>query len=316
MKRKIIRQGNGSFTITLPVQWIRKNRVADDSYVSVQEKNNEISISLDPGQSVPGKVSIHLSTSHPNFVRTAVSGLYRRGYDIIEVRYDKISKRLFYEICSSLYGFEIIEDDKNTITFQNVSNEPDLNISSILHRMFISIEEMLARINGFIDNPCRETIEPLKDLDSLKSNNIKLRDLCLRLINQKQLYEDKSYELYSMILSIEKISGECRRIAEHISSIKNGAWVSYRNNQRHFRALQDIFHEFNISFFKKDVFALLKLGEKCRDSLLTSLTRTNKKSTRHESHILGSLKYILESLFSANSRAIAILIVLSGPDTG
>jgi len=65
MRRRIIKQGNHSYTLTVPVTWIRDQKLEQGGEVEVNQEDNNLIISL-PKDVKVGETSIKLPTKNYN----------------------------------------------------------------------------------------------------------------------------------------------------------------------------------------------------------------------------------------------------------
>src|SRR3989339_831343 len=83
MKRKLIKQGLGGYTVTVPISWVRKHSLDSDREVVVVEEEGKIIISADDIQKQQKEMTLEISNQDEMHIRTALSSAYRRGFDKI-----------------------------------------------------------------------------------------------------------------------------------------------------------------------------------------------------------------------------------------
>ena len=64
MKRRIIKQGNNSYTLTLPISWIKENHLRGGDEIEIDEEDSKLIISLSKDQR---KVEISLDVDVSNY---------------------------------------------------------------------------------------------------------------------------------------------------------------------------------------------------------------------------------------------------------
>ncbi|OVE74609.1 hypothetical protein BVX95_01830 [archaeon D22] len=274
-KRKIIKQGNGAYTITLPIDWIRKNKIAD-GFVTI-ENNNEL-LTIDPRglKETQKEITINLEASDKIYLRTLISGLYRQGYDIVTLKHEIIDKKIVYEIVNSLFGMEIVDDAENHIIIKNISSE-NYQTDALAIKICQRINQMLHSL--------LEPDNKTADIDIFRQNNMKTRDLCLR--NLQKTSDETSHELYSLILSLEKISGEL-----YIISQGNREKLNFLD----LKICQEYCNQFYDAYFSSDF------------QKLTNLNKVLQKKIKNN-EMSNSAYFIINSLYSAVSRALSTMII-------
>ena len=309
MKRKIIKQGNGSYTMTLPVEWVRKNQMNDDTYISVDEIDNKILISPESGYNSQKEIDIRLETNSDSIIRTLVAGLYRIGYDKIRITLKDAEKKPIYDVVSSLFGFEVTEDKGNEIIISNISIGNEEKIDSIIRRLFLSIQESIKKILSFFNEPKKRALTVSEDFIIVRDNHLRLRDLCLRLINKENSYNNKSYETYSLVLFLEKLASAFRRAAKYIA--ENESFFLRTDNKiyfAYFNRCSQIFNRLYHSYFKKEKIVPFGIREECSAMLNDIMNLSIKRMTKHDLYIVSSLRFIIESLHAVNSRTMSLIV--------
>lgn len=295
--------------MTLPVEWVRKNQMNDDTYISVDEIDNKILISPESGYNNQKEIDIRLETNSDSIIRTLVAGLYRIGYDKIRITLKDAEKKPIYDVVSSLFGFEVTEDKGNEIIISNISIGNEEKIDSIIRRLFLSIQESIKKILSFFNEPKKRALTVSEDFIIVRDNHLRLRDLCLRLINKENSYNNKSYETYSLVLFLEKLASAFRRTAKYIA--ENESFFLRTDNKiyfAYFNRCSQIFNRLYHSYFKKEKIAPFGIREECSAMLNDIMNLSIKRMTKHDLYIVSSLRFIIESLHAVNSRTMSLIV--------
>src|SRR3989338_5785197 len=85
MKRRVIKQGNNTLTITLPRKWAEKHGIKAGEEIEVEEKSETLLISSSNGKQIATK-EIDLSDFGPLIPRV-IYALYKKGYDKIHLQF-------------------------------------------------------------------------------------------------------------------------------------------------------------------------------------------------------------------------------------
>ena len=102
MKRKLIKQGMGALTITLPRSWISKYELKSGDEVEVDEQEKTLLLRLDGKSDILRKTEISIDNFDQVLIWRFFTGVYRSGYDEIILRFSDIEK--FYEVELSSFG--------------------------------------------------------------------------------------------------------------------------------------------------------------------------------------------------------------------
>jgi phosphate uptake regulator len=151
--RKIQRVGRGSYTLTLPREWIEKIGLEKGNHVAVMTQEDS-SLLLVPRSILEGRKEekepyrkeyrIFVDTkSDPQSVCRMVTSLYAVSADLIHVRFKDGEIPTEYKTAMSylsknlLLGSEIINETANEITIQILINHPDFPVEQAIRRMAI-----------------------------------------------------------------------------------------------------------------------------------------------------------------------------------
>jgi phosphate uptake regulator len=192
MRRKLIKQGLGGVTISLPISWVRKKRLQPGSEIDVSEVHGKLVI----GASTPAekRKNITLHVADEKLLRTILAAHYRQGYSQIILHAEQeLAYKTVASVVDSLYGYEIVDHTSKTITVRDMSGEPREPVNSVVHRLFQQVIYLFTRISEGDSG------------SHTKKEVIRLRDYAQRTIMLAD--GDLSYELYALVLFLEKIAG-------------------------------------------------------------------------------------------------------------
>ena len=122
MKRKLIGQGAGGVTVTLPINWIREFSLEPGSEVDVSQVDAGILIS-GVGLKKEKSLQLDLSPYDHRMILNFLNQSYRLGYDTLiltyttEAQYQSIAKIT----TDTLLGFEIVEKKPKSCVLQKAA---------------------------------------------------------------------------------------------------------------------------------------------------------------------------------------------------
>ena len=146
MKRKIIKQGHNTLTITLPSEWTKRFNVKAGSEVDLVEKDNGIFFTTEKADENK-TAEIDISPMDNPTIWKYMMSIYREGYDEIRVkfdtnmkldepykffthyRYDKNHGRkaekqnpveFMHKIVNRFIGFEVVDYGKNFVLIKEI----------------------------------------------------------------------------------------------------------------------------------------------------------------------------------------------------
>ncbi len=311
MKRKVIRQGNNTLTVTLPRKWTTKFGVKTGDEINVEEQDKALVISAEKTSSMTtANVSLH-GFNQPLLWRHIISA-YRAGHDTIEIKFDpdasypniytsyadfkkKITMtpiEVVRDAFNGLIGMEIIDHKKDSCIVKDLGEVSDKEFDNALRRIFFLIEGM-AEDNLQLMKEKNEAI--FKNIDITDTTVDRFADYCLRVLNKKGYKQfRKTPVIYSVVLLLEYIGDEYKRVSRHIflskrKSSANGMEIFENTNK-----LLSLFHSVFYDFKKDKMIQLYEETEKLKKKISTNKLNEDEKEIAH--HLKKITRFITDLL--------------------
>lgn len=281
-ERKIVKSGNSSFIVALPIGWIHKNKLDKGSTVSVNE--NEVGdlviakLERKKSQTDSSK-TINIDGKSFDKINFEIISAYIQDYqNIIMEGKDIISQSsTIREIIGNCIGLEVLEQDKKNIFIKNFSsNDESLSPRTLIRKMTIIIEETFKLISQFTKEGFSQ--KDVKELQELLNQNSRLyfltRKSILRAI-ENPVYIRTFQTTYHQITKDKIIAYSFNQLVLSLNSLGN--------------ILLFIQHTKEDSAKLKEIIDLIKNDY---ESLLSNLRYKNPESlgNLHERCIKNSLK--------------------------
>jgi len=302
MKRKVIRQGSSTLTMSLPVKWIKKNGIKPGDEIEVDEVGDVLV--LGKGSARRELIAeIDIEGKDEKFIYRYIDNLYMYGYDEIRIKFG--SRRQLEQIqyiVGRLLGFAIIEQKAKSCIVREVVETRAEDFDRVFKQLFFTINELaedsLSRLkekdwSGLID---------IKERDRAIVN--KLAFFCIRVLN-KGGYTDpkKTTALHDLIITLENISDEYANLSEELVLLKRpvseAATSMLSEVNGLFTAVEEIYYNF-------DYEALKDVHEKCR-SMRLEISKAPKPVPRedfiaryHSRKIAEELLNVIDSIIVLN----------------
>jgi phosphate uptake regulator len=295
MIRKVNSVGTGTLTLSLPADWVKKNKVQKGDLVYVTEdKNGALKLEIKEPKEDHLKKELNSEGLTP-YLRKLVAGFYKAGYDEVEVRYsgteevDRIQTLLEY----TCIGYEIMSIGKKTITIKSVSK--------IVSEEF---DEMYRKIFNIISGVGHELTDAFssKDFEKIKSTIIRHKlvnryaDFCRRSINKFPSRFAKAGPQYSVLETLEKISDHYRAFAEEIVELKQ---LPSKDLIDMLRKTNNFFDAVKILHYQYDHLAMQKFIQ-TRKALNKELVPGNLTLKKEELMLFFYLKTIIQLSYDLN----------------
>lgn len=243
MKRKVIKQGHNTLTITLPSRWAATYGVRPGDEIDVTEQEDSLLISKKGDKVVPSSVTVDISGLSTPLIWRYISSAYRAGYEDIAVTGIGGNKKTLYSalsyntleylkdssesnistlnmspmetvsaVVNRLIGVEIIDHKSNYCRIKEMSEVVDKEFSA-LRRIFMLLRSEAQSIReGFAGKT-----EGLKSMHLIDTNLDRFEDFCFRILNKKGYSSmRKTNIMHSLIFTLELIGDELKKIAIHM----------------------------------------------------------------------------------------------------
>ncbi|MBD3354588.1 hypothetical protein GF361_01225 [Candidatus Woesearchaeota archaeon] len=304
MKRKVIKQGNGTLTITLPKQWTKDINLTGNSEVEIT--NNENNLIISPASTEKEKT---ISINVDNFERLSFAkfliACYEQGFDTMDLVFSKsiikswshgeegITDVITFFV-SRLIGFEVLSQTKNSVKIGNIAKE-HMKFESILSRIFFLIEEYLRHLIES-NNP-----EELTDRESRHDNITKMIALSIREIYESNaLSKIEALNLTAILNMLDKVTDFIRYSYKNATKPLSKETISLAKKTLKFL---DLYRSFFNKFSYKAINQLDELRGEIKNQNITNL-----KKHPAEASVNSQFDALVETLHGAIKPRISIEI--------
>jgi phosphate uptake regulator len=205
MNRKLVKQAGRAVTITLPIEWVRKNGLKPGDEIDIETIEKDLI--LKSGKKIIGG-SIQLDTT--DFPRRMkhyyINAAYAKGIDEIKLESDKD----FYHDLNQNIGFAIVQQKGNKFVIRDISGISSENLDNIFKRVFQMILNFYDQAIDDIFGENKESYETVKKIDGEVNKFV----LFLQRSIMKLSYPDPAIGriMFAYSFALEKIGDEILRI--------------------------------------------------------------------------------------------------------
>lgn len=283
MKRKIVKQGAATLTLSLPAKWCKNFKLKGGDEIDVDEQDNNLILST---TGIKGQTKCRInSSSFGRIVRRIITQLYQSGFDEIEISFDNPNELNNIQEIKNKYmiGFEIVSQRKNGCTLKDIVGLEESEFENIFRRIFLLIKGI-----------GEDGYESLKSNDKKALENLIVRDneinkftnYCIRYINKKGYSKNNTHLI--ICNQLEKIGDEY-------------AWTFktiLENNIKLDKILLDLFNKINNLFAKCYEFTYNKTYNNAWNiaQLYTKLKNEILKSKTKQKELLPYFHSLIESI--------------------
>lgn len=288
MKRKIIKQGHNTLTITLPSDWAKKLNVNAGDELDVFEQSGALVIN---GKQHNGlkNTAINIDGFSVPMLWRFFQSAYREGYSEIKLVYD-INKKTYEgaydyyasqfeyaklgekhpekpafdmisELVNRFIGMAIIDHGDGYCVAKEMGELTSKEFDNSLRRIFLLILELFDKIISLIKNNSIGEVSVCKTIHAMDTNVDRFIDYCCRINNR--VY-DSSFQknkpiMFSTLFLLELLSDEFKYIGRHLAKSKKNVdeiLPFAEIIKEHFEMYYHLFYKFNredaIKFGKND----------------------------------------------------------------
>jgi len=169
--RKLQLAGGSTYLVSLPKRWVMGAGLkAGDTVFLETVRDGSVSIRPHAADRIETRrkiFSVREEESRDHLLRKLV-GAYVGGFGLIEVRFPPsnaaFTRRVAREFCRLVIGPEVIEETKNALVIQDLSDATDLSIDKCLRRMQLTVRAMI-----------EDSVSSLKSADQSLAHDVELR---------------------------------------------------------------------------------------------------------------------------------------------
>ncbi len=292
MRRKIIKQGHSTHTITLPAKWVKKYGLKGGDEINVEQNDNSLVISTEKGYATKS-IKLNISGLDP-MIRRTIAAAYKSGYDDINVTFENSNelKQVQKIMSDSCIGLAIVNEGKKNVSIKKITHAVYEEFDTLFRRTFLFL---LAMGDDLLDASKRENIDDIKSITLRDVNINKFTDFCRRILNKKGYTPvNKTTTIYYITEELEKIGDLYNDIAHHLT--KKPMKLS-KDIIKHFEETNKYLKSFYDLFYKFELKKMVEFGKKKTDFHCKS-EELFEKLKKEELKILFHLCTIVEVIYN------------------
>jgi phosphate uptake regulator len=258
MKRKIIKQGLGGYTIYLPKEWIDKKGLKAGQEIEIIEKDTELSIRSQSSQKK--SITINIDDINRSNIKILLTHSYRKGFDRIKIQHidEKITKEIRSATQQLLLGFEMTEQTSTSCTLENISEPTEEKFDALLRRIFLIIKEAQNLIiKNFEDNKFIN----IQEIEEYNHQSDRYILFCRRIVI-KEKYEVDPVIMWELLTFLTHIQHAHYYLYKYASENKIKSDKDIIRMMTGLKTYFDIYYE---SYFKKDMKYIHQLNNLKKD---------------------------------------------------
>lgn len=300
MKRKVIQIAESTQLVSLPRQWAKKYNVKKGDELEVTVKDNILEVSTEKKDQL-SEITIDITQLDRTSVFYALRSAYRRGFDIIKVKFNNkttmhyrtgekvLVSSLLHQELRRWVGMQIIEQKENYFVYKSISKPSFEEFDLMLRRTFLLLMDAC---DEFVKAVGEKDALTLGAMDEKFYNILIFITYCQRLLNKIGYSEKyKNSLLYVLLVNMNKIGDILRYGARDAINLQ-------KVNPKTTAVLKDIFGTVRIYYDLFYKFDLTKFTQiyKVRDTILRDIDALKKTVTVEELMLMVYCRQLLEIL--------------------
>lgn len=282
MRRKVIKQANQAYTITLPIEWVRKNQIDKNSEIDVIVKERALIINSD-NPVAGGKVKLDVNGFDKKIIYRTLIALYAKGIDEIELISKKDISQKLISLLNNLLGYALIEQKDDVYLIKDIKGGETQNLDEVFKRVF---QMVLLFYESAIKDVFGKRTETLDGSIARDFEVNKFSVYLQRAINKMSYAKSiRGRALFTYSFELERIGDEINRLWKTVikykvkttKEIKDLADLSLEALGKAF----EFYYQFNPGKIKE----VYELRDKVRKNSM-KLTKLDAMTTRFVRHIV------------------------------
>ena len=217
MKRKVIKQGHNTLTVTLPRKWCDKFNIKGGDEVDIDDSGTNLVMSAGLIEKKSNRLEINVTGFDRSAILFTIRSAYRQGYDELFIKFDeqlthrfkdekkyKTISFIHYEV-ERLIGYEVVDQKTNSCMIKDVSQSSEKEFNSMLNRVFLVT---IDTFNDFLKGIKEKDFDLISTIEEKHDVITKFVSYCMRLLSKNipKYPHSKNLEMYHTLASLDSIA--------------------------------------------------------------------------------------------------------------
>ncbi|HLC56981.1 MAG TPA: phosphate uptake regulator PhoU [Candidatus Nanoarchaeia archaeon] len=227
--RKLIKFGNSSYVVSLPNDWIKRNKLEKGDSLFISEGLNN-GLVLNPRalkeKEAKKEITINIKEKDTQRIKREIISAYLNNCDILRVQGGNNSPvKEVREVIKNLMALEIIDENSKEIVAKDFMDLKEVTFEEIIRKIDTITRSMMADIKNIDKEDLSENINE-RDEQVNRLVYLVIRTLRFTLDNPGNANRNNLLSMAGMLnvwdvtLNIEKIADDLKRAARQFSNIR------------------------------------------------------------------------------------------------
>jgi phosphate uptake regulator len=307
MKRKVVRHGSNTLTISLPAKWAKKNDVEPGDEIELIDKQNSLII-LPKNKVKHEKKLIDITNMDKRIADYAMTNVYSEGFDEVEIIYDnkEVISHIKKILQETLIGYEIFYLSDKRCILRNISTPQSSEFESIMRKNFQVVTLLADESLKYIE---KKEYGSMAELITLERTNNKFTNFLLRVVCTEGVRSRKAdFNLYIMIRLLERVADTYRDVCVHLSEQDPKDIKISKDTIEIYKVMNRVVKEYSELYFSYDHNKANKLSVLWQDLLKKSYIVKSHSKNIHEIRVINCLVRISHELDSMLHQLVGLII--------
>lgn len=311
MRRKIIRQGHDTMTLSLPKKWCENHKLKSGDEVEVEEKGINLLISKEAFKGA-GSTTVDVTGLDRSTIMLLIQSLYTYGYDSMEIKTSDSKVKwhwgnreigmpvLINQSINRLIGAELVSSSKASYRIQVIAGELKESFDIVLKRIFLLTQDLF---ETFMERYRKSDFHIIEQIELQYLQLRRFMNYSLRLLN-KFGYEDASKTTFYFGI-IKSFS----RIVESLKNISGPMEKPMKVSRKACDIMQEVkeaYDEYYNLFYKYSIDKVSGIVKR-RDIFKRKVYYEEfKKLDREDVSLLSSMEQVMDSIIDLSELKMAI----------
>jgi len=284
MKRKVVKHGSATLTVSLPSKWAKKYGIHAGDELDIKEDMGKLVITTDKGYETIKECNLNLDVCGP-ISQSCIGALYKGGADSIRLTFTKPEgMQAVDNSLRDLLGFEIMHQSNNSCIIKEISTFGQEELSSMLKRTFLLLISISDDSLDSLKQGDKDLLKKIIERDVIVN---KFANYCRRIMNKKGVANIKELPMtYYVVEEVENLGDEYKYLCKHI--LENNIKIDNKEILRIFENLNKLFSDFFKLYFKFNIGKARKLVEE-KKKLTKQINKFFKTAQANDARILDCL---------------------------
>ena len=251
--RKLMAFGNSSFVVSVPKDWVEKNRLKKGDVLIVDERPNELTFASKDSSERRQVRDAAISAAGKSIqeIKTEITALYINNFDVVMVTEVGSAAKEIKNVFHGLVGMEIIDETTTKIVAKDMLDIKEVSMSNVVRRVDIILRSMLEDSQAFSGVEAESVYERDKEVNRLTLLGFRTARAAANNPRLLRLFETTYWNIMvsKQILShLERFGDQIKRIlrfakenSKEVSKLK-GFKEIYAKIVAHYEAVMKIYY--------------------------------------------------------------------------